>query len=162
MPDTNRYGPTAARKQGKPGREARPKSTTIDIHSHVAVPAAGAIANPHVNLRDVPLAHFATDNVKALNAKQEADRRTRISGIENGLDERLRDMDDMGLDMQLVMPPPPQCYYSVPVGDRREGDAGAQRRHRGLRRAQAGSLRRARRRAAAGRQGGRRRSSSAR
>ena len=115
MPDTNRYGPTAARKQGRPGREARPKSLTLDIHSHVAVPAAGAIANPHVNLRDVPLAHFATDNVKALNAKQEADRRTRISGIENGLDERLRDMDDMGLDMQLVMPPPPQCYYSVPA-----------------------------------------------
>ena len=48
MPDTNRYGPTAARKQGKPGREVRPKSATIDIHSHVAVPAAGAIANPHV------------------------------------------------------------------------------------------------------------------
>ena len=38
--DTNRYGPTAARKQGKPGREIRPKSTTIDIHSHVGVPAA--------------------------------------------------------------------------------------------------------------------------
>jgi aminocarboxymuconate-semialdehyde decarboxylase len=115
MPDTNRYGPTAARKQNRPGREIRPKSATIDIHSHVAVPAAGAIANPHVNLRDVPLAHFATDNVKALNAKQETDRRTRISGLENGLDERLRDMDDMGLDMQLIMPPPPQCYYSVPV-----------------------------------------------
>ena len=44
MTDTNRYGPTAARKQGKPGRESRPKSTTIDIHSHVAVPAAAAIA----------------------------------------------------------------------------------------------------------------------
>ena len=24
-------------------------------------------------------------------------------------------MDDMGLDMQLVMPPPPQCYFTVPV-----------------------------------------------
>ena len=115
MIETNRYGPTAARKHGKPGRETRPQSTTIDIHSHVAVPAAGAIAGPHVDLSKVPLARFATDNVKALNAKQEADRRTRISGIENGLDERLKDMDDMGLDMQLVMPPPPQCYYSVPV-----------------------------------------------
>ena len=70
---------------------------------------------PHLDLRQVPLAHFATDNVKALNAKQEADRRSRITGIDNGLDERLRDMDDMGLDMQLVMPPPPQCYFTVPV-----------------------------------------------
>jgi len=113
--DTNRYGPTVARKQGKPGREIRPKSTTIDIHSHVAVPAAAQIAGPHLDLSKIPLANFATDNVKALNAKQEADRRTRITGLDNGLDERLRDMDDMGLDMQLVMPPPPQCYFTVPV-----------------------------------------------
>src|SRR2546421_12617538 len=115
MPDTNRYGPTAARKQGKPGREVRPKSTTIDIHSHVGVPAAAAIAQPHLDASTVPLGHFATPNVKALNAKQEADRRTRMTGLDNGLDERLKDMDDMGLDMQLVMPPPPQCYYTVPV-----------------------------------------------
>ena len=115
MTDTNRYGPTAARKQKKPGRESRPQSTTIDIHSHVGVPAAAAIALPHLDLSTVPLAHHATANVKALNAKQEQDRRTRMTGLENGLDERLRDMDDMGLDMQLVMPPPPQCYYTVPV-----------------------------------------------
>ena len=36
----NKYGPTAARPQGRPGRELRPKSMTIDIHSHVAVPQA--------------------------------------------------------------------------------------------------------------------------
>ena len=35
----NKYEPTAARKHGKPGREIRPKSTTIDIHSHVGDPA---------------------------------------------------------------------------------------------------------------------------
>jgi aminocarboxymuconate-semialdehyde decarboxylase len=115
MAETNRYAPTAARKQGKPGREARPKSTTIDIHSHVGVPAAAQIAQPHLDLSKIPLAHFATDNVRALNARQEADRRTRMTGLDNGLDERLRDMDDMGLDMQLVMPPPPQCYFTVPV-----------------------------------------------
>ncbi len=38
-----------------------------------------------------------------------------MMGVENGLDERLKDMDEMGLDMQLIMPPPPQCYYTVPV-----------------------------------------------
>jgi aminocarboxymuconate-semialdehyde decarboxylase len=38
----NKYEPTAARKHGKPGREIRPQSVTIDIHSHIAVPAAGA------------------------------------------------------------------------------------------------------------------------
>ena len=108
MTETNRYAPTAARAQKKPGCEGRPKSTTIDIHSHVGVPAAAQIAQPHLDMATVPLGHFATPNVKALNAKQEADRRTRMTGLDNGLDERLRDMDDMGLDMQLVMPPPPQ------------------------------------------------------
>jgi len=111
----NKYTPTAARRHGKPGKTARPKSLTLDIHSHVAVPAAAAIATPHLDISTVPLAHYATDEVKKLNAKQEADRRTRITGLENGLDERLRDMDGMGLDMQLVMPPPPQCYFTVPV-----------------------------------------------
>src|SRR5437870_10314080 len=44
------YGPTAARKHGKPGRELRPKSTTIDIHSHVGVPAAAAaLVKPHLD-----------------------------------------------------------------------------------------------------------------
>src|SRR5436305_15038071 len=102
MTDTNRYGPTAARKQGKPGRETRPKSTTIDIHSHVAVPAAAQIAGPHLAASTSPLGHFATPNVKALNAKQEADRRTRITALDNRLDERLPDIDEMRLEMQLV------------------------------------------------------------
>ena len=38
----NRYGPTAARAAGRPGRETRPNSVTIDIHSHVMVPEAAA------------------------------------------------------------------------------------------------------------------------
>jgi len=48
--ETNRYAPTAARKQKRPGRDTRPQSTTIDIHSHVGVPTAAAIAQPHLDL----------------------------------------------------------------------------------------------------------------
>jgi len=108
---TNQYAPTAARKHGRPGRDIRPKSTTIDIHSHVAVPAAGAFVAPHLDPSTIPLAHFASADTKALNQKQENDRRSRMTQY----DERLADMDAMGLDMQLVMPPPPQCYTTVPV-----------------------------------------------
>jgi aminocarboxymuconate-semialdehyde decarboxylase len=32
-----------------------------------------------------------------------------------GHDERLADLDAMGIDLQLVMCPPPQCYYAVPL-----------------------------------------------
>src|SRR5919112_4123364 len=107
----NRYGPTVARTHGRPGRELRPSSITVDIHSHVAVPAAGAFAAPHLDWSTIPLAHFATPDTKALNQKQEADRAAVITGY----DERLADLDAMGIDFQLVMPPPPQCYYTVPL-----------------------------------------------
>ena len=98
---------TAARKHGKPGREARPKSITIDMHTHVAVPRAAEFVKPHLDVSTIPLAHFAYAETKALNAKQEADIRSRIVG---NYDERFADMDEMGVDMQLVMPPPPQLY----------------------------------------------------
>ena len=107
----NKYEATAARKHGKPGREVRPKSTTIDIHSHVAIPQAAAFVKPHLDMSTIALAHFATPETKALSQKQEEDIRARITGY----DERLADLDAMGIDMQLVMPPPNQCFYTVPL-----------------------------------------------
>ena len=107
----NKYEPTAARKRGKPGRETRPKSTTIDMHAHVAVPRAAEIAGSHVDPKTVPLDHFSTPETKALMAKQGAD-------IAQGIrptDVRFKTMDDMGVDMQLISPGPPQLYYTVPL-----------------------------------------------
>ena len=106
----NKYADTAARKHGKPGRTARPKSTTIDAHAHVSVPRAAEFIKPHLDISTIPLAHYASDETKALNAKQEADLRSRIGP---SYDERFAIMDAMGVDMQLVMPPPPQCYHTV-------------------------------------------------
>ena len=106
----NKYANTAARKHGKPGREQRPKSVTIDAHTHVAVPEAGIFMKPHLDLSTIPLAHFASAETKELNAKQESDIGSRIRG---NYDERFADMDKMGVDVQLVMPPPPQLYHTV-------------------------------------------------
>ncbi|MGI4944548.1 MAG: amidohydrolase family protein [Janthinobacterium lividum] len=108
--ETNHYGATAARAHGRPGRELRPTSMTIDMHSHVMVPEAAALVAPHVDLSTVPLAHFATPNTQALNRKQDADRRP------NMLDAsvRLADMDAAGIDLQVIMPPPGQCTYTIP------------------------------------------------
>ncbi|MET0536890.1 MAG: amidohydrolase family protein [Xanthobacteraceae bacterium] len=107
----NTYANTAARRHSKPGRELRPASATIDIHSHVAVPAAAALVTPHLDPATIPLAHFADAPTRELNQKQERDIRARITGY----DERLRELDAMGIDMQLVLPSPPQCYYTVPI-----------------------------------------------
>ncbi len=106
----NKYANTAARKHGKPGRDVRPKSVTIDMHSHVAVPAAAQYIKPHLDLSTIPLGHFASEETKAVNVKQEED----IRGVmTTSYDERFKHMDAMGVDMQLVMPPPPQCYHTV-------------------------------------------------
>ena len=106
----NKYDNTAARKHGRPGREARPKSVTIDAHTHVAVPRAAEFIKPHLDVSTIPLAHFASAETKAVNAKQEGDIRSRIVG---NYEERFADMDKMGIDVQLVMPPPPQLYHTV-------------------------------------------------
>jgi aminocarboxymuconate-semialdehyde decarboxylase len=105
----NKYANTAARKHGKPGREQRPKSVTIDAHTHVAVPRAAEFIKPHLDLSTIPLAHYSSAETKEVNAKQEAD----LRGPMTGYDQRFAAMDDMGVDMQLIMPPPPQCYHTV-------------------------------------------------
>jgi aminocarboxymuconate-semialdehyde decarboxylase len=105
----NKYANTAARKHGKPGREQRPTSVTIDAHTHIAIPEAGAFIKPHLDPATIPLAHFASQETKDLNAKQEGDIRTCMTSY----DERFAIMDTMGVDMQLVMPPPPQLYHTV-------------------------------------------------
>jgi aminocarboxymuconate-semialdehyde decarboxylase len=110
--DWNRYGPTAARPQGAaPGRAMRPQTITIDIHSHIAIPQAAEFVKPHLDPATIPLINFATPATKALNARQDGDRR----GLMTAHDQRLADLDAMGIDLQLVMCPPPQCYYTVPL-----------------------------------------------
>lgn len=109
--ESNHYGATAAREHGRPGREVRPASITIDMHSHVMVPEAAALVAPHVDLTTVPLAHFATPGTKALNRKQDADRRANMVDV----NVRLADMDAAGIDLQVIMPPPPQCTYTIPL-----------------------------------------------
>ena len=112
MPEeTNHYGATAARTHGRPGRELRPSSMTIDMHSHVMVPEAAELVGPHIDLTTVPLAHFSTPATKALNRKQDADRRPNM--VDMGV--RLADMDAAGIDLQIIMPPPGQCTYGVPA-----------------------------------------------
>jgi aminocarboxymuconate-semialdehyde decarboxylase len=107
----NKYANTAARKHGKPGRETRPKSVTIDSHCHVAVPRVADIVTPHLKESTDPLVQSSTPETQALMAKQAADIQSRISTT----DERFGVMDEMGVDMQLICPSPPQIYYNLPL-----------------------------------------------
>ena len=61
-----------------PGSESRPKSITVDMHAHVAVPRAAEFVKPASRPSNVPLDHFSNAETKALMAKQDADIRERI------------------------------------------------------------------------------------
>ncbi|MBX6425033.1 MAG: amidohydrolase family protein [Variibacter sp.] len=106
----NRYANTAARKHGAPGRANRPQSTTIDVHSHVFIQRAMEYSAPHVKGPDL-LAQFASAETQALQKKQNADRMSVMVEI----DQRLKDMDEQGVDMQLIMCAPGQCHYTAPL-----------------------------------------------
>ena len=108
----HRYGPPAARTHGRPGREVRPRSVTVDVHSHVLVPEAVELTQAYADPARVPTSRFATEETRALNRQQEAERRPNFLHV----DVRLADMDAAGIDMQVIMPPPGQCTYAVPLG----------------------------------------------
>ena len=102
----NRYGRTAARIHDADGRARRPASPTIDIHAHIVVPQAAALAQPHIDITRIPLAHFADAATREINAQQESD----IREVMTTIDRRLSDLDRMGIDIQVVAPAPNQCY----------------------------------------------------
>jgi aminocarboxymuconate-semialdehyde decarboxylase len=105
----NRYGRTAARIHNADGLARRPSSPTIDIHAHIVVPQAAALAQPHVDGSRIPLAYFADDLSKEINAQQEKD----VRDVMTSIDRRLGDLDRMGIDIQVVAPAPGQCYYTI-------------------------------------------------
>src|SRR3954451_16931148 len=105
----NRYGRTAARNHDADGLARRPSSATVDIHAHIVIPQAAKLAQPHVDIAKIPLAHFADAATKEINAQQEKD----IGEVMTTIDRRLRDMDAMGVDIQVVAPAPGQCYYTI-------------------------------------------------
>src|SRR3979411_3125492 len=105
----NRYGRTVARIHDADGLARRPSSVTIDIHAHIVVPQAAKLAQPHVDLSRIPLAHFADAATKEINAQQDKD----ISEVMTTIDRRLFDLDRMGIDIQVVAPAPGQGDYSI-------------------------------------------------
>ncbi|WP_127145580.1 amidohydrolase family protein [Pelagibacterium montanilacus] len=105
----NRYGPTAARDF--PSEPRRLKSKTVDVHAHVFVKEAQDFVGPHIQAMDIPMMRYSNDETRGINRLQEQDRATAMVDVE----DRIRVLDAMGIDVQVVAPPPPQCYYTVPL-----------------------------------------------
>jgi len=82
-------------------------SLRIDIHCHYLNPEVAAKV-AHLNPAQYePSFTFANPLTREVNLKQVQERAAKLSTIE----ERLKDMDRMGVDIQAVSPAPNQCYY---------------------------------------------------
>jgi aminocarboxymuconate-semialdehyde decarboxylase len=106
----NRYGPTSARPT--PAKPGRLSTLTVDSHAHVLIPEAAKYMVPHVDLSRIAMIKYANEYTNIVNAQQEADRGPVAM---QDIEDRMRVLDAQGINMQIVAPPPPQCYYQSPI-----------------------------------------------
>lgn len=106
----NRYGPTSARP--RPDSPGRLDTTTVDSHAHVVIPAAAQYMVPHVNPARIAMVQHANAQTNMINGQQEKDRGPVAM---QDIEDRMKVLDAQGIDMQIVAPPPPQCYYQSPI-----------------------------------------------
>jgi len=105
---------TGARKAAvaKLVRDKKGRSLRVDIHCHyLNRDAAAKVA--HLNPAQYePQIKFANQLTRETNVKQMQERGEKLSTIE----QRLKDMDRMGIDIQAVSPAPQQTYYWTEPG----------------------------------------------
>ena len=150
MAQWNKYEATAARKHGRPGREIRPKSITIDVHSHVGVPRAAELVKPHLAATAMPLVTLCQRRDQGPQPEAGGrHRRPRQPGAAARRPRRHgpRHAGDQAAAAAVLLRAAPR--------HRRQGRADGQRRHRRVRRPQAGPAQGLRHRADARRQRGR-------
>src|SRR5204863_5230067 len=97
-----------------PGRfpgpvHARGKWFTVDIHCHVLTPKAAEMVAGNADATRHPREVYANERTREVN-RQQAER-TRIQST--SVEQRLADMDRMGIDIQAISPSPNQTYYGA-------------------------------------------------
>jgi aminocarboxymuconate-semialdehyde decarboxylase len=83
------------------------KRFVVDIHCHLNIPAADDLVRPHISAHSFhAFSCPASDDVNRQQFRQ-------IGLKLNLIDERIADMDRLGVDVQAISPVPPQMYYTV-------------------------------------------------
>ncbi len=112
----NRYGPTSARPRLDEAR--RLDCRTVDVHAHVHIGAATEYMAPHVDPMRIAMVQHSNDETRAVNRQQDLDR---LPVAMSDSADRIAVLDSQGIDLQVVAPPPPQCYYQSPVKEAVKG-----------------------------------------
>ncbi len=90
----------------------RSEGLTVDCHGHMAVPAADELVRPHLPAAQLDAVKYASQAARDVNKLQNSERMPLMIGTEG----RLKDMDRMGLDVQVMSPVPPQFNYQADAG----------------------------------------------
>src|SRR6266513_3210149 len=103
--------PPGAQIPGRfPGPEhARSKWFTVDIHCHVLTPKAAEMVAGNADAARHPREVYVNERTREVNRQQAERNRIQFTSIEN----RLADMDRMGIDIQAISPSPNQTYYAA-------------------------------------------------
>src|SRR5215475_12776750 len=95
-------GPVQAQEQG-----AVTKAKAVDIHCHISTPAVEPLVKDLVTPEKEPFFRFATAETLQINQQLFAALVPKLTDPQ----ERLKDMDRMGIAIQAISPGPNQFYY---------------------------------------------------
>jgi aminocarboxymuconate-semialdehyde decarboxylase len=98
----------ASASSGSVQVKRRGTSKVIDIHAHLSIPAAAAVLEPHG--QGASGMGFSSPDTDAVNRELFA----RIGRKLVSIDDRIADMDALGIDIQAISPLPGQTLYAVP------------------------------------------------
>ncbi|HEX4980329.1 MAG TPA: amidohydrolase family protein [Ilumatobacteraceae bacterium] len=98
----------------EPTTAPRPPGVCIDVHTHLRVPAAAALAEPHYRPELEPRNLYSSDETLRYNRELQATP-LQLAQFEEP-EARIADMDKQGVDMQVLSVAPPQYYYWLEPG----------------------------------------------
>ena len=85
------------------------ENVTVDIHCHIYTPAADDVVADSEVMGPEDMFTFANQATRDVNKAQMETINSKLTSIE----ERLKDMDSMDIDIQALSPAPPQYYYNA-------------------------------------------------
>jgi aminocarboxymuconate-semialdehyde decarboxylase len=93
----------------EPTTATPPAFRTIDVHTHLSVPASNEVAKPFFRPELEPRSLYSSPQTLAYNKAYRASERQ--TGQFEDAEVRLADMDRQGIDMQVLSVPPTEYFY---------------------------------------------------
>lgn len=93
-------------------RASRPAPRTVDVHTHLSIPAGSRIAAPFFRPEHEPRSFFSSPETTAYNRDYRASERQTGQFEEPAV--RLADMAAQGIDTQVLAVPPTEYFYWLP------------------------------------------------